>query len=490
MKHTETTTCMPRRAENISPLLRLEEPMLRSRPFLLIMMIFLISSSFSASVEGALSEADQACMGCHEQGMQMKFGNGEELSLSVKTGDIEESVHRILGCVACHGFTAENHPHRTYKTKQEYSSLASRLCTKCHSMQKNKIHERLTSQGPMKAACTECHGAHSVKRVRDLPKGNQYCLNCHRREITLTFAGGEKRSIIADEKHLNASVHKNLSCIDCHFGFSSSTHPVRSFKTVRDYTLAHSESCRRCHFDKYTKTLEGIHYEVLLKGNSNAPVCTDCHGTHAIASARKDKLANAKRCEQCHGEVYAIYAKSVHGAALIQEHIEDVPVCSDCHKAHDNAGPMSGDFRISIPQICASCHAKPEIMNKYNLSTDVVETYLGDFHGVTLKFYKQLGQSQKQIAVCIDCHGIHDIGKTSGSTSPVIKQNLVKRCQKCHEGATANFPDSWISHYKPNFKQAPLVYIVNLIYKIFIPFMIVGLLLQIFLHAWRYIMNR
>ena len=481
---------MPGKRQKQLYLQHLEESMALSRQYIVILMIFLFAPFSAVFVEGALSDADQICLGCHGQGLTMKFGSGEEISLAVKTGDIEASVHRIIGCTACHGFSAENHPHRSYKSKQEYSSLTARLCTKCHTMKDNKIHARLTSQEAMKAACTECHGSHAVRRVRDLPRGNQYCLSCHSREISITFDSGEKRAIVVHEQHLNSSVHKNLSCIDCHFGFSSSTHPVRAFKNPRDYSLAHSESCRRCHFDKYTKTLEGIHYKVLLQGNSNAPVCTDCHGTHAIASARKDKLANAKRCEQCHGEVYAIYAKSVHGAALIQEHIEDVPVCSDCHKAHDNAGPMSGDFRITIPQICASCHAKPEIMKKYNLSTDVVDTYLGDFHGVTLKFYKQLGQSQKQIAVCIDCHGIHDISKLSGSTSPVIKQNLVKRCQKCHEGATANFPDSWISHYKPNFKQAPLVFIVNMIYKIFIPFMLIGLLLQIFLHAWRYIVNR
>jgi hypothetical protein len=464
--------------------------MVSSRQFLLILIIVLVSSFCAASAAVAISDADQTCFGCHEQGMQMKFGNGEEISLSVKASDIEGSVHRILGCTACHGFTAENHPHRTFKSKQEYSSLTARLCTKCHTMKENKVHELLLSQSSVKTACTECHGSHAVKRVRDMPKGNQYCLSCHSREMTISFVNGEKHLMVVHEQHLNNSVHKNLSCIDCHFGFSSSAHPVRTFKSARDFVLAQSESCRRCHFDKYTKTLEGIHFKVLLQGNTKAPVCTDCHGTHAIASARKDKLANAHRCEQCHSEIYGIYAKSVHGAALIQEHIEDVPVCSDCHKAHDNAGPMSGDFRITIPQICASCHAKPEIMKKYNLSTDVVDTYLGDFHGVTLKFYKQLGQSQKQIAVCIDCHGIHDISKLSGSTSPVIKENLVKRCQKCHAGATANFPDSWISHYKPNFKQAPMVFLVNLMYKIFIPFMIIGLLLQIVLHMWRYIVNR
>lgn len=35
-----------------------------------------------------------------------------------------------------------------------------------------------------------------------------------------------------------------------------------------------------------------------------------------------------------------------------------------------------------------------------------------------------------------------------------------------------------------------MVYMVNLAYKIFIPFMIIGLILQILLHIWRYAINK
>jgi len=447
----------------------------------------LVLASYS---EGAVSEADQACLGCHEADQTMKFGNGETLKLKVNHQEIEKSVHGIIGCGTCHGFTAENHPQRSYKSKREFSSLNARRCQQCHSQMNNKIHDKLLSGSSKTGICTDCHGYHTVKRVRELSQGNHYCLACHNREIEVHYKNGDRGKILVDEKVLNASVHKNLSCVDCHVRVTSETHPVRDFRSRRDFSFAMAENCRRCHFDKYSKTLEGIHFKVLTQGNSKAPLCTDCHGTHAIASARKDKLSNAKRCQQCHQEIYTIYAKSVHGAALIKENIEDVPICSDCHKAHDNAGPHTADFRISVPQTCAGCHAKKEIMQKYGLSTKVVETYLQDFHGVTMKFYKKVGTTEKQIAVCIDCHGIHDITKVKGENSSVIKANLLKRCQKCHPGATASFPDSWISHYEPNFKKAPLIFLINLGYKIFIPFMIIGLLLQILLHMWRYAVSR
>ena len=459
------------------------------KSYLCVIVLLGIMFSFSFS-SAELSEGDQTCLGCHQMDQSMKFGNGETLSIKVNAPDIEKSVHRIIGCSACHGFTADNHPQRSYKSRKEFSSLSARKCMQCHDTKKNKIHEKLIKESAATTACTDCHGSHAVKRVRELSKGNQYCLTCHNKELEVHYKDGHKETTMVDEAALNNSVHKNLSCVDCHVRVSSEDHPVREFLSKRNFSMVMAENCRRCHFDKYSRTLEGIHFKLLTGGNVNAPICSDCHGTHAIASARKDKLANAKKCEQCHKDIYAIYAKSVHGSALINENIEDVPICSDCHRAHDNAGPHTANFRVSIPQICAGCHAKKEIMQKYGLSTKVIDTYLQDFHGITMKFYKQYGQTEKQIAVCIDCHGVHDIARVKNQSAAVVKQNLLKRCQKCHADASANFPDSWVSHYEPNFKKAPLVYLVDLGYKIFIPFMIIGLLLQIVLHLWRYAVSR
>ena len=453
--------------------------------FLTLLSTLLLTASSSP---GALSEDDQACFACHDTDQTLTFSNGDKYVLKVNKQEVEKSVHGIIGCSTCHGFTADKHPQTKYKTRQEFSSLNARRCTQCHAQGNNPIHNKMT--GSMAATiCTDCHGFHNVKRVKELSQGNQYCLACHSREIDVHYRNGEKGKIVVKGEVLNASVHKNLSCVDCHVRVASESHPIRDFKSRRDFSLVMAESCRRCHFDKYTKTLEGIHYKALSQGNTKAPLCTDCHGTHAITSARKDKLTNAKRCQQCHQEIYAVYAKSVHGAALIGEHIEDVPICSDCHRAHDNTDTHTADFRISIPALCAGCHGKKEIMQKYGLSTKVVDTYLSDFHGVTMKFYKQFG-SERQIAVCIDCHGIHDITRVKGVNSTVIKENLVKRCQKCHPGATSRFPDSWISHYEPTMKKSPVIFLINWGYKIFIPFMIIGLLLQILLHMWRYSVNR
>jgi hypothetical protein len=145
-----------------------------------------------------------------------------------------------------------------------------------------------------------------------------------------------------------------------------------------------------------------------------------------------------------------------------------------------------------MADMCGRCHADATLMGKYGLSTAVLKTYLSDFHGKTASLRQHQGRptSGPVVARCVDCHGVHDIQKADSPESPVIKANLATTCQKCHEGAGANFPDAWLSHYEPSLHRAPLVYGVKLAYAVIIPFMIGGLGLQILLHLWRLMVNR
>jgi hypothetical protein len=90
----------------------------------------------------------------------------------------------------------------------------------------------------------------------------------------------------------------------------------------------------------------------------------------------------------------------------------------------------------------------------------------------------------------VDCHGVHDITRVDDPGSRVVKANLGRTCQRCHEGATDSFPAAWLSHYEPSWSKAPLVYLVKVFYMVLIPFMIGGLVLQILLHFWRVVVNR
>ncbi len=371
-------------------------------------------------------------------------------------------------------------------------------CKKCHpedQISKSEVHSKYSEDNS--PVCTDCHGSHSVAAVKGgkiLKDERQYCLGCHKHQMHMDFRNKEKMSLMVDVSQLESSVHNKLTCSDCHYGFSAEEHPKRDFRTKRDFSIASSEICRRCHFDKHIKILDSDCYSRLSHGNLNAPVCTDCHGAHSISRFGKERTLIAQRCRKCHPEIYDTYANSIHGRALFDQQNEDVPVCINCHKAHDINNPLTLDYRERIPEMCSNCHSNKAVMAKYGLSTNVVKTYLSDFHGITLDFYKKqretLQKPGRQIAVCTDCHGTHNISSTIGTDANLLRANLIKRCQKCHQSATENFPDAWLSHYEPNLKKAPIVFIVNLLYKIFMPVMIIGLLLQILLHIWRYAVNR
>jgi hypothetical protein len=61
----------------------------------------------------------------------------------------------------------------------------------------------------------------------------------------------------------------------------------------------------------------------------------------------------------------------------------------------------------------------------------------------------------------------------------VLKENLLATCRQCHPDANTNFPDAWMSHFKPSLDHFPIVYFVNLFYQILIPALVGGFALFI-----------
>ncbi len=377
--------------------------------------------------------------------------------------------------------------------------------------------------GPVKAASPpptphaagsfeQCLGCHSAQGVRPLPAGHvsadqTACLTCHPRAgaltasggqclgchgqpgMAMTLASGETLSLYVNTDEYSSSVHGkgNLACADCHRAISAYPHSPLKITSVRDYSIAQYEVCKRCHFANYTKVLDSVHFDVLSNGNVSAPLCTDCHGAHDVTPPSKISQA----CANCHESVYRAYAGSVHGAALISGASADVPVCTDCHSSHTIEDPRTAAFRIESVDICSRCHSDTKLMQKYGISTNVVNTYLSDFHGraVTLGGQQNEDAWVKE-AVCTDCHGVHDIMAADSPQSPVMKANLVGTCQKCHPDASANFPSAWLSHYQPSLTKAPLVFLARAFYAFMIPFIILGLSIHVLLDLWRAVTNR
>ncbi len=454
--------------------------------------------------EKKMPEDWEGCLQCHDKrGVVKNFENGSSIEVYVDINKLKISVHKALKCSDCHTeFSRNEHPQRRFRSKEQFKIKLANVCKKCHTCEDirktSNIHNTLTSEEDIGKPhpCTNCHGSHNVKEVNKKGYKNEeiYCSGCHKQKLSIKFRNGESISFSIDISELQTSVHSKISCSDCHFGFSRSQHPERHFRSRRDFSIANAETCRRCHFDKFSNTTESIHYILLRQGNLNAPVCTDCHGSHSIKRFGKEKIVIAKRCQKCHETIYTTYVNSVHGKALIDENNQDVPVCIDCHTAHSIKDPVTLDYREHIPDLCSNCHANKAIMSKYGLSTDVVKTYVQSFHGITLNLYRkqreEFGKPARLIAVCTDCHGTHNIISTRDIDPTILRLNLIRRCQQCHKGAPPGFFDSWLSHYKPSPSKTPLIFLLNSFYNIFTPVLIGGILLQILLHIWRYSVNR
>lgn len=311
------------------------------------------------------------------------------------------------------------------------------------------------------------------------------CLECHSDpDLSITLKSGEEKGLFVDAEALAKTPHAKLGCTGCHADLKGSEgqHAKKRFPTAREFTVEYSRACESCHAKSGAQMKDGVHRAALEKGNAKAATCADCHGAHtAHKPSAGSRAAIAQTCATCHGEVALTFSKSVHGAALLEGN-PDVPSCTDCHRSHDIHSTKSGDWKLGQPETCGTCHADAEKMKKYGVSPNVLQTYLADFHGTTASLLKGEKGAKPVVALCSDCHGVHDIAKADDPQSRVIAGNLVKTCQKCHPDANENFPKAWMSHYEPTLEKAPLVWGMGLFYKIFIPFVMLGLFLQIGLH--------
>jgi nitrate/TMAO reductase-like tetraheme cytochrome c subunit len=322
---------------------------------------------------------------------------------------------------------------------------------------------------------------------------NEECLSCHGQEdLSKTMKNGEEAPLFMKHELLEASVHKSLRCTDCHAGMDQIPHAERDYESVAKFRASFGETCKNCHLDSFNKSLNGMHHDALAHDNVVAPTCVTCHGSHDIARPAEPRSHISQICATCHAEVSQAYAKSVHGKSLIEQNNQDVPTCTDCHQSHDIADTKNRAWLASTPSMCGKCHADEKRMKKYGLSTAVLSTYLSDFHGMTTTFGMQgkKGSAERMVALCGDCHGVHDVAKVTGASAAAFRGKMLSTCQKCHPGVSANFPSAWLSHREPSLSWAPGVYLVNLFYKAIIPFIVIGLILQIVLHLWRAMVNR
>lgn len=338
--------------------------------------------------------------------------------------------------------------------------------------------------GLLTAALAGLSGSASAAPASQTPMSNDTCLTCHSQPNTSKQLGGETLLLTVEKEMFDLSVHGNqgVACVQCHTDIASFPHPDYSVGSKREMQLAlygaTRQACIDCHQEQSANALNGVHQQALEAGNTNAAICADCHDPHYQAPLEEQpRSASLETCARCHSTIYETYTQSIHGAALIDENNPDVPTCVDCHGAHGIQNPRAAEFRNTTPQLCATCHTDAAIMDKYGLSTAVLSTYVADFHGTTVTLFEAIHPDQPtDKPVCTDCHGVHGIRSVDDPQYGIgMKENLQAVCERCHPGASADFPNAWMGHYIPSPDRYPVVYFVDLFYKILIPLVLGGM---------------
>lgn len=159
----------------------------------------------------------------------------------------------------------------------------------------------------------------------DLSDADKTCLGCHAMEgLAKDLGGGKTLPLQVNGDAFAKSVHQPLGCAACHADITPDKHPqvTKKIRSAREYSIAMVEVCRGCHEDAFKQHAGSVHAARLKAGNEWAPVCTDCHSSHAV----QHKTAY-DTCVGCHSTAISGHQKWLPNAGL---HLEVVS-CAACH---------------------------------------------------------------------------------------------------------------------------------------------------------------
>lgn len=375
-----------------------------------------------------------ACADCHDQS---KHG-------SAYLDDLNLSIHEGLECLDCHQDRGTM-PHQ----EQEGFSVGSEGCRQCH----DDAAEQYTAHGRGKLGevedvpdCSDCHGDHdilpsSVKRSKTHPvELPDTCGECHE-NLDLTT----KHAILIDHpiqiyetsvhgRATKGGVYLAATCNDCH-STGGTAHKILSpgnpLSSINHFNIP--ATCGRCHQSVEQDYTEGIHGQLAARGETDAPVCTDCHGEHGILSP------------------------------------------------DDPRSPVS---RSKVAEMtCSPCHESTVLNEKYGLQTDRLTTFIDSYHGLKSK------AGDTHVANCASCHGVHRILPSSDPTSTVNPANLQATCGECHPNISAKMAANPIHGVSGEGLQTPIAGLVEDFYIVVIVVIIGLMVVHWLIDLWRHIKN-
>jgi len=355
----------------------------------LVGLVLLASASGAPRKAAAPKPTSEDCLSCHGDSTMTKEVDGKQVSLYVSPEAFKNSIHGgMFTCVDCH---------TDIKSSPHENTPAKISCATCHADQQ--------------AAYDRSYHAQAIKAG---DKQAATCVSCHGSPHELLMASDPKSRVS----------HQNIpaTCGECHgqkYVMEASGHSAQPF----------------------TSYSQSVHGKAVAAGSDKAAVCTDCHGAHEILAASDSKSSIFKfnvpnTCAKCHEAVKQTYVQSIHGQAIARGN-SLAPVCTDCHGIHSikaHADPNSSVSGANLASVtCGRCHEGVRLSQEFGVEGRRSTTYLASYHGLASKLGSQV------VANCASCHGVHNILPSSDPRSTINRANLVNTCGQCHPGVTEKF---------------------------------------------------
>jgi len=302
--------------------------------------------------------ADADCLSC-DNDPTLQDANGK--SIGVSADKFHASVHGVLKCNDCHK-DIHDYPHPDHPAPVK--------CESCHTEEgaalAGSVHAKASDH-----PCTSCHGdAHVIVPKTD-PQSPVYPLNipktcgsCHGNEaMTKKYHLPNVYSLYIDSIHGLALGKEGLlvaaNCTSCHGSHKILSHNDPQSSTYRTNIPG---TCGSCHVGINEQYQKGVHGKAVAAGNTSAPVCTDCHTTHAIVepTSADFRMQSTPICGSCHRDKFTTYRDTFHSQLGLLGGYVETARCWDCHKAHEvlpASDPNSPIAPANLIATCGRCHA-------------------------------------------------------------------------------------------------------------------------------------
>jgi len=314
--------------------------------------------------------ADPECMGCHGRHDLATERDGRIVSLYTDHDEIDRSAHAKIACAQCHTGATPSHD-------RPCVTVVARVdCSICHAetveLYGASTHGRLLAEGDEDAPdCLHCHGTHGIRKLVD-PLSPTYvsniaglCGDCHGEGGTADerYDGraGQMVENYAESIHGRAVQDKGLvvaaTCTDCHTAHTVLPQSDPASSIHRSNIVP---TCSACHEGIFETFKSSIHFTGENLGETELPMCDDCHTSHEISSTEQNrfKLELVEHCAHCHEDVTESYFETFHGK-VVDLGFTATAKCQDCHGAHDvlpKSDAASMISRENIVATCAQCH--------------------------------------------------------------------------------------------------------------------------------------